>query len=220
VSGWSFSVLDVAPAEYAAAPELTARLKVEETSGQRVHAVALRCQVRIEPQRRGYAADDEAGMRALFGDRDRWSQTLRPFQWMQCQTTVTGFTGSTEVDLAMPCTYDFDVAASRYLHALGDGAVPLSMMFSGTAFTIGARGFEVQHVPWDCTAAYSLPVRVWRDLMAVFYPSSGWIRLDHDTIAALGGYRAKHGLISWEETMGRLLAEADDATPAEGAVAP
>ena len=220
MSGWSFSVLDVAPTEYAAAPELTARLKVEETSGQRVHAIALRCQVRIEPQRRGYAADDEAGMRALFGDRDRWSQTLRPFQWMHCQTTVTGFTGRTEVDLAMPCTYDFDVAASRYLHALGDGAVPLSMMFSGTAFTIGDHGFEVQHVPWDCTAAYSLPVRVWRDLMAVFYPSSGWIRLDHDTVAALGDYRARHGLISWEETMGRLLADADDATPAEGAVAP
>ena len=37
---------------------------------------------------------------------------------MQCNTTVQGFTGSTEVDLALPCTYDFEVVGSRYLHAL------------------------------------------------------------------------------------------------------
>ena len=124
---WSFTVLDITATPYAAAPELTARLRVGNASGVPVHAVALRCQVRIEPQRRGYAPDDEVGLRALFGERDRWSQTLKPFQWMQCQTTVTGFTGSTEVHLTMPCTYDFDVAASRYLHSLGEGTVPLSL---------------------------------------------------------------------------------------------
>ena len=219
MSRWSFSVLDVAPTPYAAAPELTARLRVEETSGQPVHAVALRCQVRIEPQRRGYAPDDEVGLRALFGERDRWSQTLKPFQWMQCQTTVTGFTGSTEVDLTMPCTYDVDVAASRYLHSLGEGTVPLSLMFSGTAF-VGEHGFAVQQVPWDCTATYALPVRVWHDLMALFYPGSGWVRLDHDTVAALGDYRARHGLISWEETMRRLLADADRVATVGRAVTP
>ncbi len=86
---WTFHVLDIAPTPYAAVPELTARLRVEAPEGLTVHAIALRCQVRIEPQRRGYEAEDEAGLRALFGDRDRWSQTLKPFQWMQCNTTVS-----------------------------------------------------------------------------------------------------------------------------------
>ena len=77
--------------------------------------------MRIEPQRRRYAEAEQDGLRGLFGDRERWVDTLRPFQWMQCNTTVQGFTGSTEVDLALPCTYDFDVVGSRYLHALDAG---------------------------------------------------------------------------------------------------
>jgi hypothetical protein len=209
MSTWSFAVLDIAPAAWAAAPELTARLRIEERSGTPVHAVALRCQVRIEPQRRGYDTSDESGLRALFGDRDRWPQTLKPFQWMQCNTTVQGFTGSTEVDLALPCTYDFDVTGSRYLHALGAGAVPIVLMFSGTAFMRGDNGFAVQQVPWESEARYDLPVKVWRDLIATYFPSSGWVRLDHDVLAALGDYRSRHGLVSWEETVTRLLSDAE-----------
>jgi hypothetical protein len=209
MSTWSFAVLDIAPAAWAAAPELTARLRIEERSGTPVHAVALRCQVRIEPQRRGYDTSDESGLRALFGDRDRWPQTLKPFQWMQCNTTVQGFTGSTEVDLALPCTYDFDVTGSRYLHALGAGTVPIVLMFSGTAFMRGDNGFAVQQVPWESEARYDLPVKVWRDLIATYFPSSGWVRLDHDVLAALGDYRSRHGLVSWEETVTRLLTDAE-----------
>ena len=206
MTAWGFTVLDIAATAYAAAPELTARIRIEEPTGQRVHAIALHCQVRIEPQRRRYELADEIGLRALFGDRDRWSQTLKPFQWMQCHTTVQGFTGSTEVDLALPCTYDFDVTGARYLHAVGEGDVPLLLMFSGTVFTRGAQGFGVQRLPWDSEARYDLPVRVWRDMIATYYPHSGWIRLDHDVLAALGDYRARHGLVSWEETVTRLLA--------------
>ena len=174
-------------------PQLTARLRVQEATGQRVHAIALRCQIRIEPQRRGYDAEDEAGMRALFGDRDRWSETLRPFQWMQCHTTVQGFADSTEVDLALPCTYDFDVTGSRYLHGLGSGVVPLTFMFAGTAFTRGVTGFGVEQIPWDCEARYDLPVPVWQAMIATYFPRAGWIRLDHDVLARLGDYRARAG---------------------------
>ncbi len=217
---WSFSVLDIAATPYAASPELTARLRIEAAADVRVHAIALRCQVRIEPQRRGYDPDDEDGLRALFGDRDRWSQTLRPFQWMQCQTTVQGFTGATEVDLPLPCTYDFDVTGSRYLHAVGAGTIPLTLMFSGTVFTRGDSGFGVQQVPWDCEATYHLPVQVWRDMIAAYFPETGWLRLDHDVLKTLADYRARHGLVSWEETMTRLLRADDAVTSARGVVAP
>ena len=50
----AFRIDDIVCEPYAAVPQLTARLEISERSGERVHALALRCQVRIEPQRRGY----------------------------------------------------------------------------------------------------------------------------------------------------------------------
>lgn len=205
MSHYEFSVVDVFAEPYAASPQLTARLRIAETTGQSVHAMALRCQVRIEPQRRGYTDADEAGMRSLFGDRERWADTLRPFMWLQCNTTVQGFTAVTEVDLPLPCTYDFDVVGSRYLHALGDGSVPLSFLFSGTVFTRGTNGFGVEQVPWDCDTRHEMPVAVWKQMMDFYYPETGWLRLDHDTIAKVAHYRARHALTTWEETFSRLL---------------
>ncbi|MDX6302515.1 MAG: hypothetical protein QOF53_3729 [Nocardioidaceae bacterium] len=208
---FEFTVADIVAEPYAAAPQLTAKLRIQETTGQRIHAIALRCQVRIEPQRRSYDVADESGLRGLFGERDRWAQTLKPFLWMQCSAMVQGFTSVTEVDLALPCTYDFEVAASRYLHSLGEGTVPLALLFSGTVFTKGSTGFGVEQVPWDCEAAYRLPVTVWRQMIASYFPHTGWLRLDHDVLTALGDYRARHGLTSWEETVQVLLMSRQEA---------
>jgi hypothetical protein len=206
VSGYVFSVVDVFAEPYAAAPQLTARLRITEASGETIHAIALRCQVRIEPQRRRYEEADESGLRALFGDRDRWVHTLKPFLWMQCNAMVQGFTDVTEVDLALPCTYDFEVTGSRYLHSVGDGDIPLVFLFSGTVFTKGANGFGVVQVPWDCEASYQLPVGVWQRMIASYYPNTGWIRLDHDVLTALADFKAQHGMTTWEETLQTLLA--------------
>jgi hypothetical protein len=213
VSTFDFTVVDMFAEPYAAAPQLTARLRIQESSGQTIHAIALRCQVRIEPQRRRYEEADESGLRALFGERDRWVDTLKPFLWMQCNAMVQGFTNITEVDLALPCTYDFDVTGSRYLHAVGEGTISLALLFSGTVFTKGASGFGVQQVPWDCEADYKLPVSVWRQMIASYFPHTGWIRLDHDMVNTLADFRARHGLTTWEETMQALLAARDGATP-------
>jgi hypothetical protein len=211
VSSYEFSVVDIFAEPYAAAPQLTARLRILETSGQTIHAMALRCQVRIEPQRRRYEEADETGLRALFGERDRWVETLKPFLWMQSSAMVQGFTDVTEVDLPLPCTYDFEVTGSRYLHAVGEGTVPLALLFSGTVFTKGAHGFGVEQVPWDCEAGYALPVSVWQQMMATYYPNSGWIRLDHDVLGSLADFRSRHGLTTWEETVARLLTARDEA---------
>jgi len=212
MSSYSFSVVDIFAEAYAAAPQLTARLRIEETSGQTIHAIALRAQVRIEPQRRGYDESDETGLRALFGDRDRWVDTLKPFLWMQTNAMVQGFTGITEVDLPLPCTYDFDVTGSRYLHAVGAGSVPLTLLFSGTVFTKGPSGFGVQPVPWDCDAPYQLPVGVWKQMMDFYFPGTGWIRLDRDVVSTLADYKSRHGLTTWDETLQTLLA-AEAETP-------
>jgi hypothetical protein len=205
VSEYRFSVLDVVAEPYAIAPQLTARLRIEETTGQRVHAIALCCQVHIEPQRRRYDEPEGDGLRGLFGERDRWADTLKPFLWMQCHTTVQGFTGRTEADLALPCTYDLDVIGTRYLHALDAGDVPLTLLFSGTVFTRGDTGFGVERIPWSCEARHRLPVTTWRQMIASYFPNTGWLRVDSEVLDRLAGYRARHGLTSWEETLTRLL---------------
>jgi hypothetical protein len=204
----TFAVVDIQPEPYAAAPQLTARLRITEATGAAIHAIALRCQVRILPQRRGYTDAEERGLLDLFGERGRWPSTLKSFLWLQCSTMVQGFTDSTVTDLPLPCTFDFDVAASKYLHALGDGEIPLELLFSGTVFTKGQTGFGVEQVPWDLEASYRLPVAAWHRLMDQYFPNAGWIRLDRDALAALSQYKSARGLTSWEAAVESLLAAA------------
>jgi hypothetical protein len=206
VTELSFQVLDILAEPYAAAPQLTAKLRITESTGAVVHAIALRCQVRIEPQRRPYDEAEERALLGLFGPRARWRDTLRPFQWMQCSAMVQGFSGETEVDLALPCSYDFEVTGSAYLHALGEGSVPLNLLFSGTIFTRGSNGFGVEQVPWDREAGYPLPVKVWRELIHLNYPHTGWVRLDRDLVNALARYKADRGLTTWDAVIESLLA--------------
>jgi hypothetical protein len=202
----SFTVADVTPEPYTVTTVLTARIAV--SAAEPVHAIALRCQVRINPLRRGYSDDEAAGLTDLFGSRERWATTQHTFLWQHCATMVPRFSGSTEVTLPLECTYDFEVAATKYLHALTDGAIPLQFLFSGMVFTSGQRGFSVQPVPDECEDHYSMPTSVWRDLMRQHYPNSGWVRLSHDTMAALAGYKSARGLLGIEDAVCELLAAA------------
>lgn len=205
----TFAVLDIAPEPYAVTPVLTAQIGVAAPGQQHVHAIALRCQVRIEPLRRGYSDDEADGLRDLFGPRERWASTQRTFLWQHATAMVPGFTAATQVALPLDCTYDFEVTAAKYLHALRDGTVPLQFLFSGTIFGPalgpGGRGFSVQQVSWECEDHFDLPVPVWRGLISQHYPDSGWVRLRHDTVAALAAYKSEHGLLDMDEAVGALV---------------
>ncbi len=201
----SFVVLDVQPQAHAAAPHLLFRLRITESSGEVVHALALRCQLRIEPQRRPYDPAEQEGLADLFGTSERYSTTLKPFLWTHATAMVQGFSGSCEVDLPVLCTYDFEVSATKYLAALRGGDVPLVLLLSGTAFTRGATGFAVEQLSWSLEASCRMPVSTWRRLMDLYYPGAGWIRLERESLEALARYRTAHGLTSWEQTLACLL---------------
>ena len=111
----SFAVLDVVAEPYAVTPVLTARIGIEADADEPVHAIALRCQVRIEPLRRGYTDEEAAGLLDLFGPRERWSTTQHNFLFLHSSAMVPGFTGVTQVDLPLECTYDFEVTAAEIL---------------------------------------------------------------------------------------------------------
>ncbi|MFE7978295.1 DUF6084 family protein [Streptomyces shenzhenensis] len=208
----TFTCTGVRADRYATGPTLVFRLRVGTPSDEPVHALALRCQIRIEPARRGYDRAERDGLVDLFGEPSRWGSTLQPVQFAQVPLMVPGFTRETETDLAVPCTYDMDIAATRYLAALDGGEVPLLMLFSGTAFT-GTGGFRVEPVPWDREAAFRMPVATWREMVEQHFPGCGWIRLPRDTMDALLAHRSRRALPSWEATVRDLLAQ---AAPAPG----
>ncbi len=206
----TFAVLDVVPEPYAVTPILTARVGIAAIGADPVHAIALRCQVRIDPLRRNYSDAEADGLTDLFGTRERWAATQHTFLWQHTTAMVQGFRGATQVDLPLECTYDFEVSSAKYLHALRDGTVPLQFLFSGTVFVQGTRGFSVQQVPWDREDRHDMPVSVWRNLIEQHFPNTGWLRLNRDTVDALAGYRSAHGLLSHDEAITSLLERASE----------
>jgi hypothetical protein len=203
-----FECLGAQPDRSAAAPTIALRLRITESSSQPVPAIALRCQIRIEPLRRHYDDSEASALRDLFGERSRWGETLKPIQLAFLSHMVPSFTGSIEIDLLLPCSYDFDVAANKYLYALADGEVPLLLLFNGTVFTAGPNGFSVAPVPWHKQARFRLPVPVWRQAMQLHFPGTAWLRLTEDTFEALYRYRVAHDQLDWDEAIQRLLKEA------------
>jgi len=174
-----------------------------------VRSVTLSCQVRIAVSWRQYTTGEQAGLAEVFGPPERWGETLKSLLWTHTTSIVTPFTGSTEVDLAVPCTYDFDVASAKYFHALEGGEIPLEFLFSGTVFYAADVGLQVAKISWDKEAHYSLPVHVWQEMMAHYFPNSAWLRLDRDTFDRLYDYKVRHLLPTWEAAVEGLLRAGD-----------
>ncbi|MDH2429031.1 DUF6084 family protein [Sphaerisporangium sp. TRM90804] len=203
-----FECLGVRAEQYSVFPTLVFRLGLTEPDGAAVHAVALHCQIRILPQARRYASGEAVLLADLFGDPSRWGDTLKPFHFATVSVMVPRFTGATEVDLPVPCTYDLEVAGGKYLASLDAGEVPLLLLFSGTVFSRRGEGFTVRQVPWHCEARAALPVAVWRELMDRYFPGGGWLRLRRDTLRALQRFKSGRALATWDDVAEVLLKEA------------
>lgn len=200
-----FTCLGGEAERYAAVPTLLLKLEIEDTTSNPIHAIALRCQIRIEAQRRRYSPVEADRLMELFGETTRWGETLKPLHFTIVSLMVPAFTARTTIDVPVPCTYDFEVIAAKYLHALDEGEIPLLLMFSGTVFRKGESGFSVEQVPWHKETACRLPVSVWRDMMDRYFPNSGWIRLRRDTLDALQRYKVERAMTSWEDALDELL---------------
>jgi hypothetical protein len=211
----AFECLDIAPERYAAGPTLLFKLRVTDKSGGRIHAISLRCQIRIEPARRSYTEGEAALLEDLFGARSRWGDTLKAMQFANAAVMVPSFDGTVDVDVSVPVSYDMEVATGKYLHALGSGgpddvtAEPISfvLFFSGTVFGKGDNGFWVEQVPWHAEAAYRMPSSVWRDVMDIYFPDSGWLCLRRETLDTLIRFKSDRGLATFDDVMKALIGE-------------
>jgi hypothetical protein len=207
----SFAVEDGGALKHAAVPTLRFAVRIESAAGATVRSAALTVQVRIAATRRQYGERDRERLVELFGQADQWGRNLRSLHWLNAPLQVGLFDGSTVADLLLPCTYDLEVTASRYFHALADGEVPLEFLFGGSVFYAGPDSrLQVQPVAWDQEAEYRLPVSVWREMMDRHFPGSAWLRLRRDAFDRLHAYKADRALLSWEEAVDSLLREAEE----------
>jgi hypothetical protein len=201
-------VLGAEPVPHAVGPTMRFRLAARDDSGREVYSVALAAQIHLEPARRPYAEAEVERLGDLFGAPERWPATTRPFLWSRVDVLVPSFTGATEFDLLVPCTYDHEVAGTKYLASLDGGEVPVAFHFSGTVLYRGdGGGLQIVQMPWEAPARYGLPVEVWRVMIESYYPSSGWVRLHADTLAELRRQAAERGLPSLEACVSEMLAE-------------
>jgi Family of unknown function (DUF6084) len=206
----NFTVENAEVEPHAAAPLLIFKLRIAETAAAEdptaIPAIALRCQIRIEPTRRRYAPGEEEKLLDLFGTPERWGQTLRTALWTHASVVVPPFTGNTVVDLPVPCSFDFNLAATKYFHALENGEVPLCLLFSGTIFYTDSEGYlQVSQIPWEKEASFRLPVQVWKDMMERYYPKSAWLCLERDTFDRLYRYKSSRSLPTWEQAIDTLI---------------
>jgi hypothetical protein len=204
---------------WAAVPTVVFRLRIAETTGEVVHGIALRCQIRIEPLKRRYSDAEAEKLADLFGERSRWGDTMKPLQFAFVTQMVPGFSGCSEVDLPVTFSYDFEVACSKYFYALEDGEIPLVLLFSGTVFVKGETGFAVEQVPWHKESLYRLPVPMWREAMDALFPNSAWIRMNRAVFDALVAFKTRRGLPTWDDVITVLLDSGGEAAAGTNGVA-
>jgi uncharacterized protein DUF6084 len=214
----TFAVEEAGALEHAVVPTLRFALRIEGGDGARIRSLSLNVQLRIAATRRRYSARAEERLLELFGHPEQWARSLRSLHWVNVPLQVGPFEGRTVVDLAVPCTYDLEVTATRYFQALEDGEVPLEFLFAGTVFYAGQDGgLQVAPIAWDREAEFRLPVAVWRETMDRHFPGTAWLRLRKESFERLHAYRARRALLTWEDAVDSLLRAAGEEQGAKEA---
>lgn len=200
-----FEVESVLPAVNAVTPQLLFKVGVTNTEPGDIHSIALRVQVQVEPVRRRYSTSEQKRLKELFGEPERWSTSLHPLLWANVNVSVREFSGSTFIDVPVPCTFDFNVAITKYVYGLENGELPTTLLFSGTVFYAGRNGLQIAQIPWDRDASYRLPIQVWKEMMDLYYPQTAWICVPRELFDRLNEFRERLGLQTWEQALERLL---------------
>lgn len=207
MSDLDFQVTGVEAAARGLAPLLHFNLSIRNLAEvETIQSILLHVQIQVRSPQRLYNASEKEKLVELFGTPDRWGQTLRNRLWGVSATTVQGFTGAAEAVLPMPCTFDLNMAATKYFHALEGGEIPLLFLFSGSVFyqTQGGR-LQVEPIPWNKECTYDMPLKVWQEMMDHHFPNSAWLSLHRDVFNDLCAYKRSQGFSNWEETISSLL---------------
>jgi Family of unknown function (DUF6084) len=189
---------------------ITFKVRATDSEMQPIQSIALRVQVQIEPVRRRYTPGEQEHLKDLFGEPERWGKSMHSLLWTNANVNVPAFDGSTVIDVPVPCTFDFNVAVTKYIHGLEAGEIPTTLLFSGTIFHSGRMGLQIAQIPWNSEANFRLPVQVWKEMMDIYYPNTAWLCLQRDVFEKLNKFKSQYGIPTWEQTLERMLERTEE----------
>ena len=197
----SFAVERVSPVAGAATPLLTFHIRIVNNGLERVQAIVLDTRIQVEAPQRPPDARAYDRLEELFGETSHWAETTQPMPWARACAVVPPFVGSTRCAIEVPCSFDFNVAATKFFYGLEAATAPLRFEFSGTVFL----DRQVTAIPAGKQARFDFPARVWSDLMDAYYPHSMWLRLPRDLFHRMNQYKEDQNIPTWEDVLERML---------------
>lgn len=192
-------------------PTLRFAAEVSDRSGIPVHFIALSVLITIEPGLRTYDPETRERLVELFGEPERWGSTTGAFRWTQVETVVPAFTGDGSFRFAVECTYDHEIAATKYFAGITEGSYPLQFHFNGTTYYEGTDGrLQILPLAWDRSTRFELPAATWREMIDSHYPHGSWLRLEEETLQALGHRKAQSGAPTMDDCIRGLLGQGSE----------
>jgi hypothetical protein len=206
----AFEITDVETAPRTVAPLLMFHLEVTNLPAEeQIQGVILEMQIQFLCPQRSYTDLEKENLIELFGPPDCWGQTLRDRLWTHATATLGSFAGTARTRVAVPCTFDLNLSASRFLHGLEEGDVPLLFLFSGTAFHAGPDGqLQAHRIAAGSECTYKMPVGLWRGMMDKHWPNAAWLACDRAVFDRLWDYKRRNQLSDWDQTLEHLLEDA------------
>jgi hypothetical protein len=205
-----FAILAARSLRHAAVPMMSLDLGVSEPNGRPMWMIALSVSLMIEPARRRYDEATRERLLELFGPPERWAVSTHSLLWSTCDVLVPAFTDTTVVPLPVPCSFDMEIAAVKYLHALADGEAPLAVHFNGTIYYPGDDGqMQMTLVPWSTSIDYRLEMALWRQTVEHYYPNTAWVPVHTETLAALQRAKLARGAPTLDACVRGLLESRD-----------
>jgi len=197
-----FTIETAETLRFAASPHIVFKLRITNSVPRTIHTVILRCQIQLDVSRRRYTAQEQKRLIDLFGEPSRWGETLRPLLWTNTSIVVPSFDSSIVVDLPIPCTFDFNVAATKYFAGIDTGEIPVSFFFNGTIFYEREdNALQVAQISWEKEASHRMPIRIWREMMDAHYPNTTWLCLRRDAFERLYTYKVNRGITTFDEAL-------------------
>jgi hypothetical protein len=202
----NFTIETAEPMRFAASPHIVFKLRVANDSRRLIHSALLKSQVQLDVSRRHYSADEQQRLTDLFGEPSRWGETVHSMLWTNVSTMIPSFDAAVTVDIHVPCTFDFNVAATKYLSAIADGDIPVSIYFSGTVFYEGEdTSLQAAPISWEKEASYRMPVRIWREMMDAYYPNTAWLCLGREAFDRLYAFKVEHGIPTFDQALLQMM---------------